>query len=157
MDIKRIKAIVELVKESGIAELEISEGENKLKICTYNKNVNTEMYNHKPITHVITNDRDRDVQHNMDQNSIENSVIYESSNIKYIKSPMVGAFYSSPNPGKPPFVEVGQQVKVGQVLCIIEAMKLMNRIESDQDGIIKEVLLSDGSPVEFGQNLYIIE
>ena len=88
------------------------------------------------------------------QESALNNAITEK--IDYITSPMVGTFYRSASPTSQAFIEIGQEVKVGQVLCIIEAMKLMNQIESEKAGIIKEILIKDGAPVEYGQNLFVI-
>ena len=150
MDIKKIKAIIELVKEAGIAELEITEGEEKLKISS---GIGTPAYSH-PSQYQIPH-------HIEPVNPIKNPVILAPTDIpdtqKYITSPMVGTFYSASSPSSPSFVEVGQPVKLGQVICIIEAMKLMNHIESDQEGVIKEILVKNGSPVEFGQQLFVIE
>lgn len=159
MDIKKIKAIVDLVKESGIAELEIAEGDDKLKI-TAGYNPSQALIHTTP--HSYTNTT---THHNQapaaapGANPITNvdaSAAIEVVSGNQITSPMVGTFYRSSSPSAPAFVEVGQEVKAGQVLCIIEAMKLMNQIESDQAGIIKEILINDGEPVEFGQPLFII-
>ncbi len=153
MDIKKIKAIVDLVKESGIAELEIFEGEDKLKITAISS---------APITHTMPTQQSHiPVVHSAAPQTNPTSVPTEAPAApviigKQITSPMVGTFYKSSSPATKPFVEIGQEVKEGQVLCIIEAMKLMNQIESDQAGIIKEILLNDGAPVEFGQPLFII-
>jgi acetyl-CoA carboxylase biotin carboxyl carrier protein len=153
MDIKKIKAIIELVKESGIAELEISEGEDKLRISTSNS-ITTNIQTPQNITHIPV--------HHVPQNPVQNIVntpiteVAELNKANYITSPMVGTFYRSASPTSQPFVEVGQEVKPGQILCIIEAMKLMNQIESDKAGIIKEILVKDGMPIEYGQNLFII-
>lgn len=150
MDIKKIKAIVELVKEAGIAELEITEGEEKLKISSYSSNAT---FIQQPIHHAPV-----PVTHNPAPAAAQETPIAAKEAAKnYITSPMVGTFYSASSPTTPPFVEVGQSVKAGQVLCIIEAMKLMNQIESDKEGIIKEILVKDGAPVEFGQQLFVIE
>ena len=154
MDIKKIKAIVELVKEAGIAELEITEGEEKLKISALGSGY--QGHAQQPIYH----------QHALPQQAYAAApaattpevavVVPVVENKNYITSPMVGTFYGASSPSTPPFVSVGQTVKVGQVLCIIEAMKLMNQIESDRDGEIKEILVKDGAPVEFGQQLFVI-
>lgn len=151
MDIKKIKAIVELVKKSGIHELEITEGEEKLKISAYSTSQVVQspqnVYQHTPVTtHLQASPVLADTK-----------PIITTSPKDYITSPMVGTFYASSSPNNPPLVEVGQTVKSGQVLCIIEAMKLMNQIESDKEGTIKEILVKDGSPVEFGQQLFVIE
>lgn len=151
MDIKKIKAIVELVTESGIAELEITEGEEKLKISAFSNHANLAMaaqaVQHVPVSQPVTQQV---------ASAPVNTAAPVADNKTYITSPMVGTFYSSSSPSSPPFVTVGQKVKSGQVLCIIEAMKLMNQIESDKEGEIKEILVKDGSPVEFGQQLFVI-
>lgn len=158
MDIKKIKAIIEMVTESGIAELEISEGEDKLRICTtiHPKEVYApQQLNNPPQV----------IQHMINPNASATEAIIPSpvtaapestDNANYITSPMVGTFYRAASPTSSPFIEVGQEVKAGQVLCIIEAMKLMNQIESEKSGVIKEILIKDGSPVEYGQNLFVI-
>lgn len=160
MDVKKIKAILELVKESGIAELEITEGEEKLKITAnhpFSSQATHIPHYHIPNTHTAMQ------QHNPP--AVSGSIIPEEvkssdkpieNTANNITSPMVGTFYRSSSPTSNPFVEVGQEVKSGQVLCIIEAMKLMNQIESDKTGVIKEILVKDGSPVEFGQPLFVI-
>ena len=161
MDIKKIKAIIELVKESGIAELEISEGDDKLRISTL---INTQMNNMQQIQH----NQPQIIQHTISQPQMQQQNMVATTNqesalnnaitekIDYITSPMVGTFYRSASPTSQAFIEIGQEVKVGQVLCIIEAMKLMNQIESEKAGIIKEILIKDGAPVEYGQNLFVI-
>ena len=152
MDIKKIKAIVELVKEAGIAELEITEGEEKLKISAYSSttqvtHASQPVYQHAPIA-----------SHAQPAPAItETQPTVSTSPKNYITSQMVGTFYAASSPNTPAFIQVGQSVKMGQVLCIIEAMKLMNQIESDKEGIVKEILVKDGSPVEFGQQLFVIE
>lgn len=156
MDIKKIKAIVDLVKESGIAELEVFEGEDKLKISAYTSSNHVSV---APQQHFATAPiHNIQVAHPTlsDTNNTTPEVAATPSGLK-ITSPMVGTFYRSSSPTSAPFVEVGQSIKVGQVLCIIEAMKLMNQIEADKAGIIKEILVTDGAPVEFGQSLFIIE
>ncbi len=153
MDIKKIKAIVELVKESGIAELEITEGEEKLKISALSPVAYAQP---QPSHHHIAPAYNPSVTVPTTNTTAETEpVVLTEKN--YITSPMVGTFYSSSSPSSPPFVTAGQKVKTGQVLCIIEAMKLMNQIESDKDGEIKEILVKDGTPVEFGQQLFVIE
>lgn len=151
MDIKKIKAIVELVKEAGIAELEITEGEEKLKISAYSSAVSHpgNIPQQQTIYAAPAPVAAPAAAHIPAAPAVDNK--------KYITSPMVGTFYGASSPNSPAFVSVGQTVKVGQVLCIIEAMKLMNQIESDQDGVIKEILVKDGAPVEFGQQLFVIE
>lgn len=163
MDIKKIKSIIELIKNSGIAEIEITEGEEKLRISTTSHHSLNPQYSvgqlvtphtmaashHHNIT-MTNNAKDITAKDSVDINEL---VIPEN----YITSPMVGSFYRASSPSSSPFVEVGQEIKIGQVLCIIEAMKLMNQIESDRNGIIKDILVKDGAPVEFGQPLFVVE
>lgn len=157
MDIKKIKAIVDLVKESGIAELEIAEGEDKLKITANYTPPQTIAAHVAPQSYTTTHQIHTPPAAATAAANIETPpAIIETVAGKQITSPMVGTFYRSSSPTTPPFVEIGQEVKAGQVLCIIEAMKLMNQIESDQAGIIKDILVNDGTPVEFGQPLFVI-
>lgn len=151
MDIKKIKSIIEMVKASGIAELEITEGEDKLRISATS---NTVVHQVAPsiAPHVIAAPSVAPVASNIAP--IEQPILAIQG--ETINSPMVGTFYGAPSPTNPAFVSVGQEVKVGQVLCIIEAMKLMNQIEAEKSGIIKEILVKDGTPVEFGQPLFVI-
>jgi acetyl-CoA carboxylase biotin carboxyl carrier protein len=161
MDIKKIKAIVDLVKDSGIAELEISEGDDKLKITAgYNpaSTMSSHIAAHTHHTNAVHHEYTPvPVAATIPVTNIEVPLATaEVASGNHITSPMVGTFYRSSSPTSQPFVEVGQEVKVGQILCIIEAMKLMNQIESDKAGIIKEILVTDGAPVEFGQPLFAI-
>lgn len=151
MDIKKIKAIVDMVKESGIAELEIAEGEDKLRISCITHSIAPAIHHvaPQPVQHVITQTA---VADNVQTSVTENLAPLGET----IDSPMVGTFYRASSPTSPAFAEVGQEVKIGQVLCIIEAMKLMNQIEADKTGTIKEILVKDGSPVEYGQPLFLI-
>jgi acetyl-CoA carboxylase biotin carboxyl carrier protein len=151
MDIKKIKAIVELVKESGIAELEITEGEEKLKISAINPNAQLIQQPALIQAQAVTS-----ITQSTPTLTVAEAPEAAAINQIFIDSPMVGTFYRSPSPTSAPFVEVGQTVQSGQVLCIIEAMKLMNQIEADKSGIIKEVLVKDGEPVEYGQPLFVI-
>ena len=142
MDLRKLKTMIDLVESSGIAELEISEGEERVRI--------TRSLTAAPQQHVASP-------------AAQSVVIAPAEPAKaaepeghVMKSPMVGSFYRCPSPGAKSFVEVGQSVKVGDTLCIIEAMKLLNEIEADQAGIIKAVLVENGQPVEFGQPLFVI-
>lgn len=152
MDIKKIKAIVDLVKESGIAELEVFEGEDKLKISAYTSSAAVHSVQSQQFLAAPAPTQNIQVAP-----ATTNSAPPEVSSGLKITSPMVGTFYRSSSPTSTPFTEIGQNVKIGQVLCIIEAMKLMNQIEADKAGTIKEILVTDGAPVEFGQPLFIIE
>lgn len=154
MDIKKIKAIVDMIKESGIAELEISEGEDKLRVsCVSSVVAPVAQQAAAPVIHQVSIPAP--------QSGAVPSATVEESKPKQIEgetinSPMVGTFYRASSPNSNPFIQVGQEVKVGQVLCIIEAMKLMNQIEADKAGTIKEILAEDGKPVEYGQPLFVI-
>ena len=146
MDLRKLKKLIDLVQESGIAELEVTEGEEKVRIVKYGMQA--------PVAapHAA---------HHATPLAVAAPVeVMEAANPQpaghVVKSPMVGTFYRSASPSSPPFVEVGQGVKSGERLCIIEAMKLMNEIESDQDGVIKAILVENGQPVEYGQPLFII-
>ncbi len=156
MDIKKIKAIVDLVKESGIAELEISEGEERLKISAYAEN-NNSSHTYIPQQHIQLQNNSQQQPRIIETAPTTDTKTTTNNASNSILSPMVGTFYRASSPSNPSFVEVGQSVKSGQTVCIIEAMKLMNQIESDKTGVIKEILVNDGAPVEFGQPLFVIE
>jgi acetyl-CoA carboxylase biotin carboxyl carrier protein len=152
MDIRKVKKLIELLEESGIAELEISEGEESVRISRHPRMAmpapmaaappQALPVAAAPPSKVPATAAGDQKPRNDDQT---------------ITSPMVGTFYSASAPGAKPFVEIGQEIKVGQILCIIEAMKMMNQIESDKAGRITAVLAKNGEPVEFGQPLFIIE
>lgn len=149
MDIRKVKKLIELLEESGIAEIEIKEGEESVRISRAAANVAPAPIQYAPAPAAPL--------------PAPAAAPIEESNEKQLPSgyqttsPMVGTFYEAPAPTSPPFVEVGKSVKEGDVLCIIEAMKMLNQIESDRAGIIKAVLADNGQPVEFGQPLFIIE
>ncbi len=156
MDLRKIKKLIELVEESGIAELEITEGEEKVRI---NKSGAVQNYAlMSPFTQPVA----APVEQAPAPVAESSSAAIEPAKPALpeghaVKSPMVGTFYRSSSPGASPFVEVGQTVKVGETLCIIEAMKLLNEIESDQNGVIKAIMLENGQPVEYGEPLFIIQ
>ncbi|AGF47166.1 acetyl-CoA carboxylase biotin carboxyl carrier protein [Candidatus Kinetoplastibacterium desouzaii TCC079E] len=141
MDLIKLKTLIDLVSESTITELEITEGDEKVKIV---KSLN--------IINQPQNSNEKISFHSND--SIVTGINNENNHI--VKAPMVGTFYRSSNPGAAPFVNIGQSVKEGDTLCIIEAMKLLNEIEADKSGIVKEILVDNGSPIEYGQHLFII-
>ena len=148
MDLRKIKTLIDLVQQSGIAELEITEGEEKVRISRTGM---PGAFIAQPVTAsniVLPTDAVPPV----------NAAVGPVEPTGHIlKSPMVGTFYRSPSPGSPSFVEVGQTVSKGQTLCIIEAMKLLNEIESDAAGVVKAILTENGQAVEYGQPLFIIE
>ena len=148
MDLRKLKKLIELVEESGISELEITEGEEKVRI---NRGAKTSQ---PQINQVTTHPE----FHHPLPTSVESPSTDSKTKLegKIINSPMVGTFYTSSKPGAEPFVKVGSKVKIGDILCIIEAMKLLNEIQSDYDGEIIEVLVENAEPVEFGQPLFRI-
>ena len=149
MDLRKLKTLIDLVESSGIAELEISEGEERVRI-TRSSAAMQQQANALPQQQIVT-----PVLQQVVSTPAEPAKAAEPEG-HVVKSPMVGSFYRCPSPGAKPFVEIGQSVNVGDTLCIIEAMKLLNEIEADQAGIIKAVLVETGQPVEFGQPLFII-
>ncbi|MBH0094629.1 acetyl-CoA carboxylase biotin carboxyl carrier protein [Pseudoalteromonas sp. SCQQ13] len=153
MDIRKIKKLIELVEESGIAELEITEGEESVRINRNNMSAGPgyaqfapQQYAPAPVAAPVA----------AAPAAVEAAAPAASTGHQ-VKSPMVGSFYAAASPEAPAYVEVGSQVKVGDTLCIIEAMKMMNQIESDKAGTVKAILAENGEPIEFDQPLFIIE
>ena len=149
MDLRKLKKLIDLVQESGIAELEITEGEEKVRITSQVAGTQT-IYAAAP-----------QMAAPMPMASAAPAVAAPAAEPAQdeghaVKSPMVGTFYRTPSPNAKAFVEVGQSVKAGDTLCIIEAMKLMNEIESDVAGVVKAILIENGQPVEYGEPLFII-
>ena len=148
MDLRKIKTLIELVENSGIAELEIKEGEEFVRISRSST----------AVQHVYAAPQ----QHAAPAAAPVAAAAPAAAEAPaapeghVVKSPMVGSFYRSPSPGAKSFVDIGQTVKAGDTLCIIEAMKLLNEIEADHSGVIKAILVESGQPVEFGQPLFII-
>lgn len=146
MDIRKVKKLIELLQGSGISEIELHEGEESIRISSHH---NVAVQQTAPIV--------QQLQHPA-TTSVASSGVSEPpvEDGHVIKSPMVGTFYSSSTPGKPDFVEVGQIVNKGDVLCIIEAMKIMNQIEADVAGSISKIFVGNGELVEYGQPLFLI-
>ena len=144
MDLRKLKKLIDLVQESGINELEVTEGEEKVKIVKGGA---------APAVHSTP------APAPSAPTAPASTAAPAPAEIPghLVKSPMVGTFYRSPSPGAKPFVEVGDSVKSGDTICIIEAMKLLNEIESDKDGVIKAILVENGQPVEYGEPLVVIE
>ncbi|WP_027149013.1 acetyl-CoA carboxylase biotin carboxyl carrier protein [Methylobacter tundripaludum] len=145
MDIRKIKKLIEIIEESGIAELEIKEGEESIRISRYSAAPAAVAYAPAPVAAAP---------------AVATSAAVpaeEKITGHVVKSPMVGTFYRSASPGTKVFAEVGQSVQVGDTLCIIEAMKILNQIESDKSGTITKILVENAEPVEYGQPLFIIE
>ena len=145
MDIRKIKKLIEIIEESGIAELEIKEGEEFIRINRYSAAPAAVAYAPAPVAaqpaHITATTAPAE----------------EKISGHIVKSPMVGTFYRSASPGSKVFVEVGQSVMIGDTLCIIEAMKILNQIESDKSGTVTKILVDNAEPVEYGQPLFIIE
>ncbi len=146
MDLRKLKTLIDLVADSGIAELEITEGEGKVRIVKFSQSV-------QPVAYVP---EAAPVQAAPAAAAAPAEAAPKAPQGHLVKAPMVGTFYRAPNPGASAFVEVGQSVKEGEPLCIIEAMKLLNEIEADKSGVIKEILVENGEPVEYGQPLFVI-
>jgi acetyl-CoA carboxylase biotin carboxyl carrier protein len=151
MDLRKLKTLIELVESSGIAELEISEGEERVRITrslppgappatAQGAQLAT------PAPALVSTQA----------TASGSTAVQAEPEGHVVKSPMVGTFYRSASPGAKPFVEIGDEVQVGDPLCIIEAMKLMNEIEADQAGVVKAILIENGQPVEYGQALVVI-
>ncbi len=146
MDVRKIKKLIELIESSDITELEIVEGEESVRIS---RNLTAPVYAAPQVAAPIATTTDMSASPGQPDTSAPQG--------ETIDAPMVGTFYSAASPSSPPFVTVGSKVAIGDTLCIIEAMKMLNQIESDKAGVIKEILLENETPVEFGQPLYVIE
>jgi acetyl-CoA carboxylase biotin carboxyl carrier protein len=154
MDLRKLKTLIELVESSGIAELEIQEGEERVRITR----ATAAPANGQPLTlHTSHHHAAAPVAAPPAAAAPVAEAAPAEPEGHQVKSPMVGTFYRSATPGSKPFVELGDVVAEGATLCIIEAMKLMNEIESDKAGVIKAILTENGQPVEFGQPLFLIE
>ena len=145
MDIRKIKKLIEMLQASDLREIEVKEGEESVRIARGGISSPTDEY-------VISNQATQAVKTTTEKIHIDDS----NTSGNHIKSPIVGTFYRKPAPDKPPFVEVGDHVEKGQVVCIVEAMKMMNEIKSDFSGTIKSINVEDGTPVEFDQNLITV-
>ncbi len=151
MDIRKVKKLIELLEESGISELEISEGEESVRISRHPRMamqapapMATQMMQAPaPVPAATPATSAGEHKPRVDDHTVT--------------SPMVGTYYSAASPGAKPFIEIGMEIKVGQILCIIEAMKMMNQIEADKAGRVTAILAKNGEPVEFGQPLFVIE
>ena len=152
MDLRKIKKLMELLEESGIAEIEVKEGEESIKLSR-----NTSISS-MPVQQVIQQPQQPQIQATAQQpvkSDTQPSAPTENRNT--VNSPMVGTFYASASPESKPFVTIGQTVKKGDTLCILEAMKMMNQVQAESDGKIIEILVNNAEPVEFDQPLFVIE
>ena len=148
MDLRKLKKLIDLVQESGISELEVTEGEEKVRIAKHSTAAPATYYAQVPPAAAaapapLAAPAPADVEDELPDGHI-------------VKSPMVGTFYRASSPGEKPFIEAGDKVNVGTPLGIIEAMKLMNEIDSDAAGVVKAILVENGQPVEYGQPLFVI-
>jgi acetyl-CoA carboxylase biotin carboxyl carrier protein len=154
MDIRKVKKLIELLEESGIAELEISEGEESVRISRHPR---MSMAAPSVVAVPQIQQAPQAAPASPAKPATAAGEHKPRNDDQTITSPMVGTYYSASAPGAKSFVEIGQEIKVGQILCIIEAMKMMNQIESDKAGRVTAILAKNGEPVEFGQPLFIIE
>jgi acetyl-CoA carboxylase biotin carboxyl carrier protein len=145
MDIRKIKKLIEIIEESGIAELEVKEGEESIRISRYSSTAAPAVTYAAPAPAAIA------------IATAPAAPVEEVITGHTVKSPMVGTFYRSASPGSKSFVEIGQSVLAGDTLCIIEAMKILNQIEADKSGVVSKILVDNAEPVEYGQPLFIIE
>ena len=144
MDIRKIKTLIEMLEESNLNEIEVSQGEESVRIS---KSINQNNFvNNAPLNN--------DTNINSSSNEVNDNHELRGN---LVTSPIVGTFYRKPSPDKEPFVKVGDIVNKGDVLCIIEAMKMMNEVKADSSGTIKQILIENAEPVEFGQPLFVIE
>jgi len=149
MDLRKLKTLIELVENSGIAELELTEGEEHVRISR-NVAPSQQFYSSAPQQHFVS----QAPQAAPAAPAAAAEPAVPEGHV--VKSPMVGSFYRAPSPGAKSFVDIGQSVNAGDTLCIIEAMKLLNEIETDKGGVVKAILVENGQAVEFGQPLFII-
>jgi acetyl-CoA carboxylase biotin carboxyl carrier protein len=154
MDIRKVKKLIELLEESGIAEIEIREGEESVRISRMPTGAAAPQYYAAPPAAVAAiAAAPAPVAH--EGSAVVHTRRKDDENV--VPAPMVGTYYAASSPTTKPFVAIGDEVKVGQVLCIIEAMKMMNQIESDRAGRVTAIMVKNGDPVEFGQPLFVIE
>jgi acetyl-CoA carboxylase biotin carboxyl carrier protein len=154
LDIRKVKKLIELLEESGISEIEIKEGEEAVRIS---RMPTGQFVPHAmPMMQAPVAALPAPPVAATASNGVPSAPVRRASE-HVVAAPMVGTFYGAPSPGAKPFVEIGTDVKEGQVLCIIEAMKMMNQIESDKTGKVTAIMATNGDPVEFGQPLFVIE
>jgi acetyl-CoA carboxylase biotin carboxyl carrier protein len=154
MDLRKLKKLIDLVEGSGIAELEVTEGEEKVRISRGSSGNREVMV--VPAAGALSNHAPAPQAAAAPTPTTSANEVPNSLGSHLVKSPMVGTFYRCASPGSKSFVEVGDTVKAGQTICIIEAMKLMNEIEADKDGVIKAIMVENGQPVEYGEPLMMI-
>jgi acetyl-CoA carboxylase biotin carboxyl carrier protein len=154
MDIRKIKKLIELLEETGISEIEIKEGEESVRLSrNFTSTEAPQMRYTASVPHQVA------PSHPAQQapGAVEHKTVVSTKPGHKVRSPMVGTMYTSPSPEAQPFVTIGQTVKVGDTLCIIEAMKMFNEIEADRAGKVVDILIANGDPIEYDQPLFIIE
>lgn len=156
MDLRKLKTLIDLVAESDIAELEVTEGESKVRIVKSSGAPQSQVVMMQPQSMPQTVSVPAPAAAPQAASAPVAPPVAAEPEGHVVKSPMVGTFYRASSPGNPPFVEVGATVKEGDTLCIIEAMKLLNEIDADASGVIKQILVENGQPVEYGQPLFVI-
>jgi acetyl-CoA carboxylase biotin carboxyl carrier protein len=149
MDIRKVKKLIELLDESGIAEIEITEGEESVRISRYSPNA--------PVAAPVAAAAPIAAAPAAAPSAAPAAPVEPEEDGFEVTAPMVGTFYAASSPGAAPFVQVGDRITEGDTLCIIEAMKMMNQIETDVSGVVKSIRLQNGEPVEFGQTLIVID
>jgi len=153
MDIRKVKKLIELLQQSDVAEIEIHEGEESVRISRNGAQTQPLFmapgYPQAPASHLASNPAPAA--------AADTSGMDGEPEANLVRSPMVGTFYRAPSPGSKPFVEEGQGVKIGDTLCIIEAMKILNQIEAEKAGTVRRILVENGQPVEYNQPLFVIE
>jgi acetyl-CoA carboxylase biotin carboxyl carrier protein len=148
MDLRKLKKLIDLVEESGISELELTEGEEKVRISR------ALMHSAAPVTHYVSAPQQQAAAAPTASAPVVPVPVVEEGQV--VKSPMVGTFYRASSPDAKSFVDIGSSVSSGETLCIIEAMKLLNEIESEYSGVVKKIFVENGQPVEYGEPLFLI-
>lgn len=168
IDITKVKKLIKLLEESEISEIEIQEGEQSVRVSRQmmagNGYQQPPIYAHYPTPHSPSRDAHAEstmASHLSPLSSQTDTVVSQNKtaanpNDHTITAPMVGTFYRSPTPNDKPFVDIGQSIKPGDVICIVEAMKMLNQIEAEVKGVIKKILVENGQPIEFGQPLFVL-
>ena len=154
MDIRKVKKLIEMLEESEIAEIEIHEGEESVRISRQSSIAGTPVQSVVQVPGAEATGKGRTLQET--QTGVGTPAADAELEGHVVSSPMVGIFYEAPSPGKPPFVELGSEIKKGDIICIIEAMKIMNQVEADVSGVIARIMVENGDPVEYGQPLYLV-
>ncbi len=153
MDIRKVKKLIELLEESGIAEIEINEGEESVRISRYSTSSAAPVQHYAPPPAAPAPAPASEPV----ASEAKPAPVDDTPKGHTVNAPMVGTYYSAPSPGAPDFIKVGDSVKEGDTICIIEAMKILNQIEADVSGVVRAILVDNAQPVEFGQPLVVIE